>query len=77
MTKSQAIAYALKGGGVPFWDGEDYDIPVGEAVYSPEEEGWVVRVAEMGEPYSCGEECCGILRPAWRLVHWFSGQKEA
>lgn len=45
------------------YDGE-YEIPLGEVIYDPEEGVFAHRRDEQDWPYSCGFECCGVAEYA-------------
>lgn len=51
----------------PEYDGE-YEIPLGEVIYDPEEKVFAHRRAEEDWPYSCGFECCGVAEYAKVII---------
>lgn len=49
------------------YDGE-YEIPLGEVIYDPEEDVFAHRRAEEDYPFSCGFECCGVAEYAKVII---------
>lgn len=45
-----------------YYDGELYPEHIGDVLYDPDEECWVIRVIKEDIEFSCGFECCGYER---------------